>query len=133
VDGQVARGTNCNCLTKQYISDGSVLFRDLCTKEAAIATLTDPKAQANASAAQWPDARHAIEDSEPRLCRGSVSDDNQMQHKTENTEEPTMLVNQTWLQMKLSSPAARKTIQVLLIADSFFMLGRYSIEFSGRV
>ena len=44
-----------------------------------------------------------------------------------------MLVNQTWLQMKLSSPAARKTIQVLLIADSFFMLGRYSIEFSGRV
>jgi hypothetical protein len=28
----------CNCLTKQYLDDGSVLFRDLCTKEAAVAT-----------------------------------------------------------------------------------------------
>ena len=27
----------CNCLTKQTLSDGSVLFQDLCTKEAAIA------------------------------------------------------------------------------------------------
>ena len=27
----------CNCLTKQYLDDGSVLFRDICTKEAAVA------------------------------------------------------------------------------------------------
>jgi len=50
--GQASGATNCNCLTKQYLSNGSVLFRDLCTKEAAIATLADPKGQANASAAQ---------------------------------------------------------------------------------
>jgi hypothetical protein len=28
----------CNCLTKQYLDDGSVLFQDLCTKETALAT-----------------------------------------------------------------------------------------------
>jgi hypothetical protein len=28
----------CNWLTKQYLDDGRVLFRDICTKEAAIAT-----------------------------------------------------------------------------------------------
>jgi hypothetical protein len=27
----------CNCLTKQTLADGSVLFQDICTKEAAIA------------------------------------------------------------------------------------------------
>jgi hypothetical protein len=27
----------CNCLTKQYLPDGSILFKDLCTKEEAIA------------------------------------------------------------------------------------------------
>jgi hypothetical protein len=37
VDGQVAAGTTCNCLTKQYLSDGSVLFQDICRKESAIA------------------------------------------------------------------------------------------------
>jgi hypothetical protein len=28
---------DCNCLVKQYLPNGSVLFRDLCTKESAIA------------------------------------------------------------------------------------------------
>jgi hypothetical protein len=36
----------CNCLTKQYLDDGSVLFRDLCTKEAAIATPAELRSQA---------------------------------------------------------------------------------------
>jgi hypothetical protein len=35
----------CNCLTKQYLDDGSVLFNDICTKEAAMATPADLKAQ----------------------------------------------------------------------------------------
>jgi hypothetical protein len=35
----------CNCLTKKYLEDGSVLFRDVCTKEAAIATPDELKAQ----------------------------------------------------------------------------------------
>jgi hypothetical protein len=39
---------NCNCLTKQYIEDGSVLFTDLCTKEAALASPDELKAQAQA-------------------------------------------------------------------------------------
>jgi hypothetical protein len=47
----VAEAPNCNCLTKQYQSDGSVLFRDVCTHEAAIATPEDLKAQAQAQAA----------------------------------------------------------------------------------
>ncbi|MFI5461408.1 MAG: hypothetical protein ACHRXM_38900 [Isosphaerales bacterium] len=33
---QVVQGP-CNCLTKQTLADGSVLFQDICTKEAAIA------------------------------------------------------------------------------------------------
>jgi hypothetical protein len=36
----------CNCLTKEYLSDGSVLFKDLCTKEAAILTVEEMKAKA---------------------------------------------------------------------------------------
>ena len=36
----------CNCLTKQYLDDGSVLFKDICTKEAAMATPAELKAQA---------------------------------------------------------------------------------------
>jgi hypothetical protein len=36
---------NCNCLTKEYLEDGSVLFKDLCTKEAAVATPDEIKAQ----------------------------------------------------------------------------------------
>jgi hypothetical protein len=35
----------CNCLTKQYLDDSSVLFNDICTKEAAMATPADLKAQ----------------------------------------------------------------------------------------
>ena len=30
-------GAGCTCLTKQYLTDGSVLFRDLCTNEAVVA------------------------------------------------------------------------------------------------
>ena len=41
-----ASGEPCNCLTKQYQPDGSVLFRDLCTHEAAITTQADLQAQA---------------------------------------------------------------------------------------
>jgi hypothetical protein len=33
----------CNCLTKEYLQDGSVLFKDLCTKEAAILTVEEMK------------------------------------------------------------------------------------------
>jgi hypothetical protein len=33
---QVAEGP-CNCLTKQYMPDGSVMFQDICSKESAIA------------------------------------------------------------------------------------------------
>jgi len=40
----------CNCLTKQYLDDGSVLFQDLCTKEAALATPDELKAQAQGAA-----------------------------------------------------------------------------------
>jgi len=29
---------SCNCLTKEYLPDGSVLFKDLCTKEQASAS-----------------------------------------------------------------------------------------------
>jgi hypothetical protein len=43
---------NCNCLTKEYLEDGSVLFKDLCTKEAAIATPAELKAQAEGAARQ---------------------------------------------------------------------------------
>jgi hypothetical protein len=37
---------NCNCLTKEYLQDGSVMFKDLCTKEAAVATPDQLRAQA---------------------------------------------------------------------------------------
>jgi hypothetical protein len=40
----------CNCLTKQYLDDGSVLFSDICTKEQALATVDELKAQAQALA-----------------------------------------------------------------------------------
>jgi hypothetical protein len=36
----------CNCLTKQYLQDGSVLFKDVCTKESALATPDELRAQA---------------------------------------------------------------------------------------
>jgi hypothetical protein len=45
-------GNNCNCLTKEYLQDGSVLFKDLCTKEAAMATPDELKAQAQAPTSQ---------------------------------------------------------------------------------
>jgi hypothetical protein len=35
----------CNCLIKKYLDDGSVLFKDVCTKEAAMATPDELKAQ----------------------------------------------------------------------------------------
>jgi hypothetical protein len=41
----------CNCLTKQYLGDGSVLFKDICTKETAMATPDELKAQAQAQGA----------------------------------------------------------------------------------
>jgi len=40
----------CNCLTKQYLGDGSVLFQDLCTKETAMATPDELRAQAQTTA-----------------------------------------------------------------------------------
>ena len=43
---------SCNCLTKEYREDGSVLFQDLCTKEAAMATPAELKAQAEGAAPQ---------------------------------------------------------------------------------
>jgi hypothetical protein len=57
-DGAVATaavGTtagNCNCLTKQYLDDGSVLFKDICSKEAAMATPEELRAQAQGAAPQ---------------------------------------------------------------------------------
>ena len=47
-----ASSQSCNCLTKQYQADGGVLFRDVCTNEAALATPDDLKAQAQAAAQQ---------------------------------------------------------------------------------
>ena len=35
----------CTCLTKNYLTDGSVLFKDVCTKETAVATPDELKAQ----------------------------------------------------------------------------------------
>ena len=35
---------NCNCLTKEYMQDGSVVFKDLCTKESAVASPNDQQA-----------------------------------------------------------------------------------------
>jgi len=45
-----AAAPSCNCLTKQYQQDGSVVFRDVCTHEAAVATQADLQAQAQAQA-----------------------------------------------------------------------------------
>jgi hypothetical protein len=42
----------CNCLTKRYVDDGSVLFSDLCTKEQAMATPDELKAQQAQNVAQ---------------------------------------------------------------------------------
>jgi hypothetical protein len=43
---------NCNCLTKQYLDDGSVLFKDICKNEAALATPDELRAQAQGVAPQ---------------------------------------------------------------------------------
>ena len=48
----VAATAPCNCLTKQYLDDGSVLFKDLCTKEAAMATPDELRAQAQGAVPQ---------------------------------------------------------------------------------
>jgi hypothetical protein len=45
VDTAATPTAPCNCLTKQYLDDGSVLFQDICTKEAAMATPDELKAQ----------------------------------------------------------------------------------------
>jgi hypothetical protein len=45
-----AAAAPCNCLTKQYLDDGSVVFRDLCTREAAMATQAELQAQNQAAA-----------------------------------------------------------------------------------
>jgi hypothetical protein len=42
----------CNCLTKSYLQDGSLLFKDICTKESALATPDDLRAQAQGTAPQ---------------------------------------------------------------------------------
>jgi hypothetical protein len=42
----------CNCLTKAYLQDGSVLFKDLCTKEAALASPDELRAQAQGTGPQ---------------------------------------------------------------------------------
>jgi hypothetical protein len=47
-----AVSANCNCLTKEYLEDGSVVFKDLCTKEAAMATPAELKAQAQGATPQ---------------------------------------------------------------------------------
>jgi hypothetical protein len=42
----------CTCLTKRYLQDGSVLFKDLCTKEEAMATPEELRAQAQGGSPQ---------------------------------------------------------------------------------
>jgi hypothetical protein len=42
--GPVSTGP-CTCLTKQYLQDGSVMFKDICTKESALATPAELRAQ----------------------------------------------------------------------------------------
>jgi hypothetical protein len=39
----------CTCLTKNYLTDGSVMFKDVCTKEAAVASPAELKAQMQGS------------------------------------------------------------------------------------
>jgi hypothetical protein len=52
--GGVASGPSapCNCLTKRYLGDGSVLFTDLCTKEQAMAAPDELRAQQQGAQAQ---------------------------------------------------------------------------------
>jgi hypothetical protein len=42
----------CNCLTKRYLQDGSVLFKDICSKEEAMATPEELRAQAQGMSPQ---------------------------------------------------------------------------------
>jgi hypothetical protein len=42
----------CNCLTKTYLQDGSVQFKDICTKESAVATPDELRAQAQGTGPQ---------------------------------------------------------------------------------
>jgi hypothetical protein len=46
VTAPVQRTDICTCLTKQYLPNGAVLFTDVCTKEEALATPEQLKAQA---------------------------------------------------------------------------------------
>ncbi|HKA82024.1 MAG TPA: hypothetical protein VKD43_18430 [Xanthobacteraceae bacterium] len=39
------RTAPCNCLTKEYLPDGGVLFKDLCTKEMAVSPSSISQAQ----------------------------------------------------------------------------------------
>jgi hypothetical protein len=41
----VAQPSRCSCLTKEYTADGNVLFKDLCTKESALAPTQEAMAQ----------------------------------------------------------------------------------------
>ena len=38
---------NCTCLTKEYTEDGSVVFKDVCTKESAINSSSKKTAEAD--------------------------------------------------------------------------------------
>jgi hypothetical protein len=40
----------CTCLTKQYLQDGSVLFKDVCTRESALATPAELRGQLQGNA-----------------------------------------------------------------------------------
>jgi len=42
--GAVVTAGRCTCLTKDYLPDGSVVFRDLCTKEEAMAPSAERQA-----------------------------------------------------------------------------------------
>jgi hypothetical protein len=46
------RPATCNCLTKEYLPDGTVLFKDLCTKEMAMNSPTTEQAQGPGPQAQ---------------------------------------------------------------------------------
>jgi hypothetical protein len=45
VSTPTAPAAPCSCLTKNYLTDGSVLFKDVCTKEAAMASPDELKEQ----------------------------------------------------------------------------------------
>ena len=47
--GYVATTGRCTCLTKDYLQDGSVIFRDVCTKEEAMAPSADRQASEDQS------------------------------------------------------------------------------------